>query len=176
METTNSSKKDELDVVKDVRDLLLQLPADARERALNYVLSLYKADYGPSQTPDSPPKGQAPLTGQSAETPFSETFDEFIDRVDPQSNGDTALATGYWLQVKQRSESFTANEVNSLLNNLGRKIRNITNAFGVLQRNKPSYVIQIKKKGSSKQARKIYKVTTAGISAVNNMIKQEIES
>lgn len=176
MQPTNSSKKDELDVVKDVRDLLLQLPADARERALNYVLSLYKADYGPSQTPVSRPNGMAPLNGQNAEAPFTETFDEFIERVDPQSNSDTALAAGYWIQVKEQSGSFTANEVNSLLKNLGRNIKHITNTYSVLQRNKPSYVIQIKKKGSSKQARKIYKVTTAGISAVNNMIKQEIES
>lgn len=176
MEHLESPEIDELDVVRRVRDLLLRLPADARSRAFDYVIRLLKENSGLAETSDRSSANQIPLSEQHDRNEFSGTFDKFIERIDPQSDSDTALATAYWIQVKENAENFSASEVNRRLIHLGRRIGNITNALGSFQKNSPYYVIQVKKKGSTKQARKIYKVTAAGISAIDNMIKQEIRS
>lgn len=176
MEPSESSDVDELDTVKNIRDLLKQLRADARVRVLEYIFSLHKAELGHTRVFQPSGDTQTLPSNHFLSEENTDTFAEFIEQVDPQSNVDSALATGYWLQVVGKQENFTALEVNRLLLDLGRKINNITNALGSLQKNKPAHVIQIKKKGSSRQARKVYKLTTAGISAVNNMTRQETES
>jgi DNA-binding PadR family transcriptional regulator len=43
-------------------------------------------------------------------------------------------------------------------------------ALGTLIKQKPSFVLQLRKSGNTKQARKSYKLTEAGIRAVRNMI------
>ena len=176
MEHLDSPEIDELDVVRRVRDLLLGLPADARSRALDYVIRLLKDNSGLARMSDHSSANQISSEEENYGTEFSGAFDKFIERIDPQSDSDTALATAYWIQVKENAENFTASEVNRRLIQLGRRIGNVTNALGSFQKNRPYYVIQVKKMGTTKQARKIYKVTAAGINAIDNMIKQETES
>ena len=95
---------------------------------------------------------------------------ELHDSAQPKSNADKALVAGYWLQVCQGSESFDGFSANKDLKNLGHGIGNITIAINSLRRQKPALVLQLKKSGTSKQARKTYKVTVAGIMAVKAMI------
>jgi hypothetical protein len=56
------------------------------------------------------------------------------------------------------------------LKNLGQGLANITNAIDGLRNQKPALVLQLKKSGKSQQARKTYKLTVAGIKAVEVMI------
>ena len=71
---------------------------------------------------------------------------------------DQVLVVAYWLQKIKGEE---AQQVNAELANLGHKIKNITDAFNSLMARSPALAI---KSGTSKQARKRYKLTTAGIS------------
>jgi hypothetical protein len=98
------------------------------------------------------------------------TFAELFDAAQPQTMGRKALVAGYWLQVCQGAESFDGQSANKELNHLGHRIPNITNAIGSLNAEKPALAIQLKKSGSSQQARKTYKITAAGIAAVKAML------
>jgi len=63
-------------------------------------------------------------------------------------------------------------EGDAALKNLGHPIANITSAFNNLKARKPATVMQLKKAGTTKQARKTYKLTLAGKSAVEAMVHQ----
>lgn len=86
--------------------------------------------------------------------------------VTPSTNADKALTAGYWLQVCQGHGQFSSQAVNKELQNLGHVLSNVTDAFSQLQRKKPALAIQVKKSGKSQQARKLYKLTQAGIDAI----------
>jgi hypothetical protein len=49
-------------------------------------------------------------------------------------------------------------------------VKHITSAFDTLKARKPAAVMQLKKSGSTRQARKTYKLTVAGKNAVELMI------
>lgn len=86
------------------------------------------------------------------------------------TEADRALVGGYWFQVIQGKETFTSFEVNNELKNAGHGSKNITDAFTTLQQRKPAHVRQVAKAGRTRQARKTYKLTVAGIRAVETMM------
>ena len=115
-------------------------------------------------------------SGISSEMP-SIKFDslaDFFAEANPSTVADKALVTGYWIQYigcdGEGSPEFEAATVNRKLKDLGHRISNITDAFSALQSKKPQLVVQTKKSGSSRQARKKYKLTTTGKDTVESMI------
>ena len=66
--------------------------------------------------------------------------------------------------------SFDATRANRELKHLGHNVANVTVALTYLMQQKPALVLQLRKSGSTKQARKTYKVTTAGISAIKDRL------
>jgi hypothetical protein len=56
---------------------------------------------------------------------------------------------------------------------MGHRVPNITIAMDELQRQKPQLAVQLRKAGTTKQARKTYKITTEGIKYVEAMLKGE---
>lgn len=108
------------------------------------------------------------------ETPGNKGFETFADLFNATSaktNPDIALVASYWLQVCSGKDQFTSQSVNKELQDLGRSLVNVTMAFTQLKKRKPALAIQVKKSGKSKQARKLYKLTKAGIDTVNTMIQ-----
>jgi hypothetical protein len=99
------------------------------------------------------------------------TFAELCDAAQPKTQADKALVGGYWLQVCQAGESFDGFAINKELKNLGEGIPNITSALETLKAQKPALALQLKKSGKARQARKTFKVTVAGIKAVEAMIR-----
>lgn len=99
------------------------------------------------------------------------SFAELFDAAQPSSNSDKVLVAGYWLQVCQSQDSWDSQSANTLLKNLGHGIANITNAIDGLKNQKPALALQLKKSGSSQQARKTYKVTVSGITSVETMTR-----
>jgi DNA-binding PadR family transcriptional regulator len=59
------------------------------------------------------------------------------------------------------------------LKHIGYGVVNITDALNQLISDRPSFVIQLTKSGSSKQARKTYKITDAGMRRVSEMLGAE---
>jgi hypothetical protein len=93
------------------------------------------------------------------------------DLARPDTDAERALVAGYWLQCTQGQTEFTAQAVNDELKNLGHGVSNITNAFSSLKDQKPALVIQVRKDGTSQQARKKYRVTAEGKKAVDLMVR-----
>ena len=50
-----------------------------------------------------------------------------------------------------------------MLKDLGHRASNITDALSSAMKEKPALIIQVKKSGSARQARKLYKLTDAGV-------------
>ena len=99
------------------------------------------------------------------------SFAEIYADAGPSNNLDKALVAGFWLQVcQQNSKGFKSQDANKELENIGYKVKNITNAFTRSINRSPQLVLQIKKGGKSQQARKMYKLTEEGINRVREMI------
>lgn len=142
------------------------LEEDQRVNVLLYI----NTRYGGSATTSIRPS--APRTLQKTAPEEYDTIGECFDAANPITESDRVLVVGYWLQVVEDAEEFESAAVNKHLKNLGHTVSNITRAFDQAIAKKPRLVIQTSKSGSSKQARKKYKVTREGIKRVNKMLTQ----
>jgi hypothetical protein len=118
---------------------------------------------------------EAALQKEQATAPKFGSFAELADAARPQTLADRALVAGYWLQVCQAADSFDGYSANKALKDLGHGIANITMAIDALRSQSPALALQLKKSGTSRQARKTYKLTVAGIKAVESMISAPAE-
>jgi hypothetical protein len=121
------------------------------------------------------PKDPKRHTGAKAETGDNKTieFEDFASLADAahaSTDQMRALVAGYWLQECQGGQSFDAQSANTQLKHLGHPSSNITMALGALINQKPALALQLRKSGSTKQARKLYKLTESGIRKVKAMI------
>jgi len=98
---------------------------------------------------------------------------DLVDAANPHTVVEHVLVASYWFQVVNGLESFTGQAVNGELKDLGHPASNITDSFNSLMKRKPPAVRQVQKSGSSKQARKLYRLTEVGIRAVESMIRGE---
>ncbi len=99
-----------------------------------------------------------------------EDFASLVDASHPETDAMRALVAGYWLQVVKGGQSFDAQSANTELKHLGHPSSNITSSLTALIDQKPALVLQLRKSGSSKQARKSYKITESGIRKVREMM------
>jgi hypothetical protein len=95
---------------------------------------------------------------------------EFYDLASPASDGEKALTVGYWIQFKEGVTELEAQRINSELKHLGHGIGNVTRALDWLKAQKPALMIQKRKEGTTKQARKKFVVTNEGKKHVEKMI------
>lgn len=100
-----------------------------------------------------------------------EHFADLYDATDPQNDADTTLVGAYWFQVVEAEGSFKGYTVNEALRNMGQGVSNITRTCDRLQAQQPALVRQMAKSGKSKQNRKTYKLTNAGVKAVEAMFR-----
>lgn len=157
----------ELDAMQQAFAILKPLEPAARKRAYKWVgdrlgiESATKPDLSRSraQTGEGMPEGQG-----------FDTFADLFNAALPNTNADKALTAAYWLQVVQGQDQFGSQGANKELQQLGHVLLNITDAFRQLQNKKPALAIQVKKSGRSQQARKLYKLTQAGIDVIESMI------
>lgn len=169
---------DEFNAMREVFGALKALPDDdARTRVLTYAASRLGLGLATSMAklrsdaPTEDPDDDESDAVATAPQPVNySSFAELFDAALPKSNADRALVAGYWLQVCQGAESFGGQAVNTELKHLGEAIANITNALESLKIQKPALALQLKKSGKSQQARKSYKITVAGVRAVEAMI------
>lgn len=77
----------------------------------------------------------------------------------------------YWFQEIVGDSEFESAKLNRELKHMGHGLSNVTKALNSLIGKKPSLAIQTKKSGSSKQARKKYKLTHAGVQKVQEMLQ-----
>ncbi|MEZ5960158.1 MAG: hypothetical protein R3C30_06970 [Hyphomonadaceae bacterium] len=136
---------------------------DPMERAR--VLSWAASKFGGAPLRPSPAPGTANV---GADDP-NDTLAEFFARLSPRTEKEKALAVAYWMQFREGLTEFVSQDVNGRLKDLGYPIKNITDALSQLQSENPKRVVQLRKSGSSRQARKTYKVTDAGRRSIESM-------
>lgn len=174
----SSSTKLEMEAITGSLKLFEKLPLEGQQRAFSYlgnVLGLSGiATVGPLA------RGNSSGTGKIIERDRDQSRNinygslaELYSAARPETGSQKVLVGGYWSQVCQGLEEFTAQLVNDQLKEIGAKVGNVTMAFNTLKAANPSLVLQVRKSGKSKQSRKQYKLTTAGIRAVEEMISRE---
>lgn len=166
-----SDSSGEIKAIGAIAEVVEALEEDQRGRVIRYIVERFnivgapKAGRIQSGNPPADPQVEAP-------TEF-EDFASLVDASHPGTDAMRALVAGYWLQVCNRSPSFDAQSANSELKNLGHPSSNITSALGALINQKPALVLQLRKSGNSKQARKSYKITESGIRKVKEMMRAD---
>lgn len=115
--------------------------------------------------------GDGEKGGRTVEQDDLGTLSEFYGAASPTTDSDKVLVAGYWFQFREGAPDLEAQKLNSQLKHLGHQVGNVTRAFSVLISQKPQLVVQLRKEGSTKQARKKYKLTNAGKLAVEAMLK-----
>ena len=156
----------ELKAMGTIAQALAELSDEQRRNVLLYVnarfggqavLPRFTANLAPTAEPDG---------GQY------ESLGDFFDAVNPETEADRVLTVSYWLQVVKGAADLESFPINKHLKNLGHPVSNITRAIESLIFQAPRLVHQTSKTGSSKQARKKYKVTREGIKRVQAMLAQ----
>lgn len=165
---------EEFAAIQTVFKALEPLDATSRQRVFEYIaarLAIATGGVAASRPLSSDEGGEnrSEVVTAAAEGKFA-TLAELFDAADPKTNMDRVLVAAYWVQVCEGTESFSSYSVNHALKNLGHGVSNVTTAFDALKGQKPALVLQLRKAGTSRQARKTYKVTNAGVEAVKGML------
>jgi len=150
------------------------LGSDERGRVLRWAAERFSVTLPSSTNGRSGTREDRALRGSAAEE--SEDAGEFYSQANPDKEPERALVIGYWVQEVRGDGEFDAQTVNTQLKHLGHGVSNITRALDDLKARKPQLVIQIQKSGKSQQARKRYKVTSAGKGEVQRMLAAEAKT
>lgn len=154
----------EIRAMASVADILSNLDGEAVERILRWAAQRFNVSLGVE-----PRAGRREGAGAAAASSNTTDFADFFSRLNLTTENDKVLAAGYWFQQVEGVEELDAQQLNSHLRHLGHAISNITRTFDRLMEQRPQLAIQTHKGGSSKQARKKYRITTEGIKAVERM-------
>jgi hypothetical protein len=158
----------ELDAMMSINKAMKDLEPEAAKRVLRWAAERYATAEAvlPEEAPPATPNAdQRPLHASS----FGDIA-ELVSAAGPKTDVERALVGTYWFQVCSDEQSVTSQQVNTELKQLGYGAKNITDAFSGLISRRPQYALQVAKTGSSRQARKKYKLTGAGIKQVERMI------
>ena len=171
----NQPANPEMDAFKTVYDALEPLETEARQRVFTSVATMLAIGADAVKSNTSPPsrelaRGAENVHDDNDGTDKYTAFAELYAEADPTSNADKALIAGYWLQVCKGTDNFSGFSINNELKNLGHKLANVTDALSKFIETKPQLVLQLKKTGKSRQARKTYKLSKAGIDRAEEMI------
>ena len=167
------SELDEIEAMKKMGELLEQLDEGARTRALGWVQSKYG---GGGRNTNVAADRTGPAENVPSESGAFSTFADLFDAAQPMGDRDKALVAAYWAQVCLNAESFASQSLNDELKDLGHRVSNITDALTRLKSDRPALILQLKKSGTSKQARKTYKLTQEGVRRVQAMINSNSNS
>lgn len=127
----------------------------------------------PMQAPPSGVKVKLQVEGSKTDLASFQTLADCVADipVSPLTDVQRALVGAGFLQVKNSLEKLSGQEINKELKNIGQPVDNITNAISGNIKVKPNRMIQLRKSGKSKQAKKEYKVTPPGFKAIYELLQ-----
>lgn len=170
----------ELEAMKKVAEALGELDDEAVRRVLGWAGDRFSVQLQSQAVAPVLPAVAESLPGSPDRMPEpakdvqAEAFDDVAEMyavAQPNSDAEKALVVSYWLQYEEGLPSIDTQKANTMLKHMGHGIGNITRAFDSLTKTKPQLIVQLRKSGSSKQARKTFKVTYEGKKMVENMLK-----
>ena len=164
----------ELDAMRNIADALAKLDDSARRRVLHWANDAFGSRASVSFMHGERGLDSITSAGGSDLKVKYPTLADFFDAAAPSQDADKALVVGYWFQVIEGASDLDGFSLNKELKHLGHGISNITSALDTLISRKPALVLQTKKSGTSKQARKKYRLTLEGQRSVERMINQNM--
>lgn len=161
------SDDSEITAMGDIAAIVEKLQEEQRGRVIRYVVERFNiGGVTGAKTPVVSARGDV----QPEQSSEFEDFASLVDATHPATDPMRALVAGYWLQVCNGAASFDAQSANTELKHLGHASSNITSSLTALIGQKPALVLQLRKSGNTKQARKLYKVTESGVRKVKDMM------
>jgi hypothetical protein len=144
-----------------------------KERARDILLERAFGSSGPAQAsaPASRPRGRPRKESGGDAGEDSVDLGSLLARWNPSTMSDKALLGAYYLSQVRGEENVTSQAINSELKRNGLAISNITRAIEANMRPDRPLMVQEKKMGSTKQARKQYRITPAGVEAVERRLR-----
>lgn len=167
----------EIKAMSAIAEALGPLDAEAVSRVLSWASERYGVVPSTARSVRGEGASAAPAPASGAPAPAPRAFADFhelFDATNPSTGPDKALVAAYWFQVVKNQEDLDSQQLNTELKNLGHPSSNITRDLDGLINKTPRYVMQVRKEGTTKQARKKYKVTREGIKAVERMLTPTI--
>lgn len=164
----------ELAAMVQVEHALLDLSEEERNRVLSWAgsrfgVAIAQVKAVQAKAPDTTGDTHADAEPRAGASDI-DSLAEFYDRASPTSDGEKALVVGYWFQIKEGASELEAQKINSELKQLGHGIGNVTRALDWHKTQKPALMIQKRKEGTTKQARKKFVVTNEGKKYVEKMV------
>ena len=162
----------EIDAMSAVAGAIKDLDPEAQARVIEWAAKRYAVQLAPA------PRGRAGASASSASVAGEDEaevaeygeFAELFAAAAPTTEMQKALVAGYWVQVIQNKPNFVSLDLNRELKHLGHYNDHIGDALDVLIAMKPQQVLQLKKSGNTRQARRTFKLSVAGINAVKAML------
>lgn len=183
----------EMAAIDDIVRSLHPLPPESRQKVWRYVTdwvakTLRSSGGDLPREPSVLASASARVSGAGTVTPGPAsaagggptvesfgTLAELFAAADPKTDAERALVTAVWLQEHDAQQEISPQTVNRELSHLGYRVLNITRAFDVLRGSKPQLVVQLRKEGTSKQARKTFKVTHEGKKVIERRLRGEVD-
>lgn len=166
-----NSEIDEIDVMRVIKQEFSKIDEESRLIVLRWANERYGRRTGPKTA--APVSAYAPVDSVEMPARALENAAELLAAARPSTEAEKALVAGYWFQEIMGQSDLEAQVINTELKHLGHGVANITRALDALMRQRPQPVIQLRKSGNSKQARKKYKLTTEGVKRVRQMLQQD---
>jgi hypothetical protein len=157
----------ELDAMAAVSTALEGLDAPVRARVLAWAAAKWDIPIGSPKSITRATVDDSEHGGDASE--FADVAD-LVHAAQPSNGPQRALVVAYWFQEVQGREGWLGSDINSTLKNMGTGLPNVTDTLNSLKAKKPALVMQTAKSGRSQQARKTYKLTSAGVNEVRRML------
>ena len=170
---SESAISQEIAAMASIEQALSGLTEDERARVLTWAVARFDAGISTTKNQSSPRVVNEDVseTDQAAPNPsVINSLAEFYDAAAPSTDYDKVLVVGYWHQHREGHTDLDSQAINSELKHLGHGITNITRALDWHKSQKPALMLQKRKEGSTKQARKKFAVTNEGKKYVEKLI------
>lgn len=162
----------EIDAMSAVAGAVKDLDAAAQARVIEWASKRYGVQLAaaPRNRAGASASGAGVAGEDGSEVAEYGEFAELFAAASPTTEVQKALVAGYWVQVIKKKPNFVSLDVNRELKHLGHYNDHIGDALDALIAMKPQQVLQLKKSGNTKQARRTFKLSVAGINVVKAML------
>lgn len=165
----------ELAAMVQVEQALVDLSEDERGRVLSWAGSRFGVALAPPKSSSSnlpktlPADEEESQQGEATNPGEIGSLAEFYDLASPSTDAEKVLVVGYWFQFREGAQELEALKINNQLKHLGHGVGNVSRALELHKCQKPALMIQKRKEGATKQARKKFVVTNEGKKYVEKM-------
>lgn len=171
-EKIDAMNDDELSAMQTVMNALVPLDLAAKQRVIDWVTA--RLELAPPRSPTNQIRKNAGATNTVSDGVREADYADFatlFTAAQPITETDKALLAAHWTQTSTGANEFTAKPVNDALKNLGHGASNIARTLTELCDSKPQLVLQLKKSGKTKQAKKTFRVTAEGRTAIKRLLE-----